>query len=107
MEVVLNGMKQLPYTFLSIQLNLISLQRLNTHISSLFLQFNILDDQDLVNMVIALLLNQSTCHPDALVQELRVFFGSQTRVFLFTCNYIEFCIGIMEVFDSQRNQENS
>lgn len=87
MEIIFNGLKQLPYTFLSIQLGFISLQRLNTHISSLFLKFSILEDQDLINMVIAFLLNGATCHPDILTKELKPFLGSQTRVrFGIYCN---------------------
>ena len=82
MEKTINGLQQLPFTFLSIHLNLLSLSRLNTHISSLFLQHSILDDQDLINMVIALLLNGPTCHPDILTQGLASFFGSETRVFV-------------------------
>ena len=99
-DMTFNKLKQLPFTFLNIQLGFISLQRLNTQITSLFLQMNILEDQDLVNMVIALLLNRPTCHPDILVNELKQFFGSQTRVGnVFHCLFLEIHVRIMEVFD--------
>ena len=87
MEKTLTEMIQLPYSFLRINLPAISLPRLDTHISTLFARLDILQDQDLVNMVIALLLSTSTFHPDALCGELRMFLGSQTRVVLLSSSH--------------------
>lgn len=80
MEIYVNSLKQLPSTFLNVQLPLISIPRLDVQISTLFAKYNILQDQDLVNLVISLLLNTSTSNPDIMVSELSQFFGSQTRV---------------------------
>lgn len=80
METAVNGMKQLPVTLLNVQLPLIPIAKLDSHLSILFGKLGILYDQDLVNMVIALLLNNRTNHPDAMTKELKSFLGSQTRV---------------------------
>lgn len=80
METAVNGMKQLPVTLLNVQLPLIPIAKLDSHLSILFGKLGILYDQDLVNMVIALLLNNRTNHPDAMTKELKPFLGSQTRV---------------------------
>ena len=86
MEVYVNSLKQLPPTFLNVQLPLISISRLDVQISTLFARLRILQDQDLVNLVISLLLNTSTSHPDILVSELSQFFGSKSRVFSHSCS---------------------
>ena len=80
MESAVNAMMQIPATFLNVQLPLISISRLDVHISTLFSKLGVLQDQDLVNMVIGLLLNSSTSHPDVMTTELSPFLGSQTRV---------------------------
>lgn len=85
MEIYVNSLKQLPPTFLNVQLPLISIPRLDVQVSTLFAKFGILQDQDLVNLVISLLLNTSTSHPDIMVMELSQFFGSKTRVFSRLC----------------------
>ncbi len=82
METTVNTMKQLPLTFLNVQLPLIPIAKLDSHLSILFGKLSILYDQDLINMVIALLLNKPTSHPDVMTKELKPFLGSQTRVAL-------------------------
>lgn len=80
MERRVNSLSQLPVSFLQTDLPLLSIPRLDAQISTLFDKLNILQDQDLINMVIAMLLNVSTAHPDVMRVELQMFLGSQSRV---------------------------
>lgn len=108
MEVYVNSLKQLPPTFLNVQLPLISISRLDVQISTLFARLSILQDQDLVNLVISLLLNTSTSHPDILVSELYQFFGSKTRVFSQVSMWFAvICVEFVEVFGQNRNSADS
>lgn len=88
MEKEINQMQQVPISFLQVNLPLLTIPRLDTHISTLFARLDILQDQDLVNMVIALILNPRTNHPDTMKRELQMFLGSQTRVSIFVDTYL-------------------
>ena len=80
MEKKVNGMNQLPLSFLQIDLPKLSIPRLDAQISTLFGKLGVLQDQDLINIVIAMLLNAQTSHPDVMRMELQMFLGSQSRV---------------------------
>ena len=80
MERTINQMQQIPLSFLQVNLPLLGIPRLNNHIFTLFARLDVLQDQDLVNMVLALILNPRTNHPDVMKNELQMFLGSQTRV---------------------------
>ncbi len=82
MEKTINQMQQIPLSFLQVNLPLLGIPRLDNHVSTLFARLDVLQDQDLVNMVIALILNPRTNHPDVMKNELQMFLGSQTRVFV-------------------------
>lgn len=71
----MNTMKQLPLTFLNVQLPLIPIAKLDSHLSILFGKLSILYDQDLINMVIALLLNKPTMHPGCDDEGTEALFG--------------------------------
>ena len=88
MEKEINQMQQIPISFLQVNFPLLTIPRLDTHISTLFARLDILQDQDLVNMVIALILNPRTNHPDTMKLELQMFLGSQTRVSIFVDTYL-------------------
>ena len=80
MEKKINELVQLPLSFLQIEFPKLSIPRLDAQISTLFGKLGVLQDQDLINIVIAMLLNAHTSHPDVMRMELQMFLGSQSRV---------------------------
>ena len=108
MEKTINQMQQIPLSFLQVNLPLLGIPRLDNHVSTLFARLDVLQDQDLVNMLIALILNPRTNHPDVMKNELQMFLGSQTRVFVICWHWlIDIYLTTMEILSKSGNSPDT
>ena len=108
MEKKITGLVQLPLSFLQVDLPKLSIPRLDTQISTLFGRLGVLQDQDLINIVIAMLLNVQTSHPDVMRMELQMFLGSQSRVGIIPILFfVDVCITIVQIPGSNCDSPHS